>query len=83
MSAARINLSGLRRPAAGITLADGRLTQLRTQRGWSREQLAVAAQLSVSMITKMENGERRPRSGKFSDLCTALDCQPEDLLPEL
>lgn len=82
MTAPRPSVSGQRRPGAGIALAPGRLTRLRQEKSWEREDLAAATGLSVSAITKIENRERRPRAATLAVICTAIGCTPADLLPE-
>ena len=80
MTAPRASASGLRRPASGIAIDAGRLTRMRKERSWDREDLARAAGLSVSMISKIENKERRPRATTLAAICAALNCTPGDLL---
>lgn len=80
MSYQRPSVSGVRRPAAGISLRPGRLARLRAEKLWDRETLARESGLSVSTVTKYENAERRPRIDTLAALCRALGCDPEDLI---
>jgi len=83
MTTKRASVTGIRRPASGIDIDAGRLIRLRQERSWERADLAEAAGLSPSMISKIENEERRPRAGTLAAICAALGCQVEDLLPAL
>ena len=81
MVAPRASASGRRRPGSGITLAPGRLSRLRKEKSWKREDLAREAGVSVFTISKIENGERKPRTATLAAICAALGCTPADLLP--
>ncbi len=79
MNTPRASATGARRPASGITIDTGRLIWLRIEKGWERPDLARETGLSLSMIRKIESGERRPRADTLKKLCTALGCQPSAL----
>lgn len=59
-----------------------KLTALRLDRSWSRSGLAIRAGLSLAAITKIENGQRTPQAGTLQKICTALGCQPAELLQD-
>ncbi len=48
----------------------------------SQDALASKAGLSRAWIAKLEGGNGNPSVETLRKLCTALDCQPEDLLPD-
>lgn len=75
----------VRRPGSGVTIDPARLTLLRESRKLSRAALAALIRPPVTSdaLTKIENGLRRPSMDLFGRLCTALDCQPADLKPDL
>lgn len=77
----------IKRPGAGVDIDRGRLVRMREVRLLSRAQLA--ARMSVNgfsitpdAIAKIENGYRRPKTVTLGKLCEALDCTPEELLPD-
>lgn len=82
MSAPRASASGIRHPASGIAIDTGRLVRLRREKQWTRADLAEKAGLSPSMISKIENRERRPRTATLAAICAALGCGVTDLLPD-
>jgi transcriptional regulator with XRE-family HTH domain len=47
------------------------IKELRKEKGWSQEQLATAANLSQTSLSKIENG-KRPGIKTLNDLCKAL-----------
>jgi transcriptional regulator with XRE-family HTH domain len=71
---------GILRPAAGVDISGAKLTRLRVERAWSREQLADRVGVKPVTISVWENGTRRPKIASFAALCEALGCQPADLL---
>ena len=54
--------------------------QLRQERGWSQEQLAVAVRLHRTYIGGIERGERNPSLVNIVRLATALDVTPAELM---
>jgi transcriptional regulator with XRE-family HTH domain len=80
--------AGVTRPGAGIALAPGRLARLRHSKLLTREDLARRTAeldrdgtgISLSEVTKIENGQRRPRTATLGLLCEALGCRPSDLM---
>ncbi|HET8522756.1 MAG TPA: helix-turn-helix domain-containing protein [Thermomicrobiales bacterium] len=52
------------------------LTELRTARGWTQKQLAQAAQLDQSYISRLEAGTRMPEHPTTLKLADALDLSP-------
>lgn len=80
MSAKRATATAIRRPMAGIAIDTGQLARLRTEKLWSRGDLAARAGISLTAVDKIENGERRPRPETLRKLCGALGCEPGALL---
>jgi len=59
----------------------GRAIQVvRTDRGWSRKDLAERTGLSYSFLSEIENGVKTPSSRTFAVIATALDVAPGALL---
>jgi len=83
MKPLRESVTGIRRPASGITIDNKRLMRLRNEKTWSREELGKRAGISPATVTKLENGERRPKPATLAAICEALGCQPGDLLAPL
>lgn len=54
-----------------------RLRALRIERGYSQEQLAEKASLSLNAVGLFERGRRFPRASSLDALIRALDVQPE------
>src|SRR5947209_11904322 len=66
----------------------GRVRELREGRGWTREELAKAAGVSVRAIVQWERSEREPSWSNVLALaaalgveCTAFTTRPEDREP--
>ncbi len=57
-----------------------RLRQLRTERGLTLQQVAVAANLDVSTLSRLESGKRRLAIDHLPGLATALGVSVDDLL---
>jgi len=70
------------RPASSQLAASmGRAIQVvRTDRGWSRKDLAERTGLSYSFLSEIENGVKTPSSRTFAVIATALDVAPGALL---
>ena len=83
MSMQRDSVSGVRRPASGITIDVPRLIRMQDERGWDRARLAAESGVSVSMIAKIETGERKPSTETLGKICKAFRCRPAALLPPL
>lgn len=82
----RATRAAARRPGAGVTIDRGRLVRLRQEALLSRSQLAAKMStgeytITPDAIAKIENGYRRPKTSTLARLCTALGCEPEQLLP--
>jgi transcriptional regulator with XRE-family HTH domain len=80
--------TAIKRPGAGVAIDPKRLIRMRQTRLLSRAQLAAKMsagddvyKITPDAIAKIENGHRRPKTSTLSRLCTALDCEPEDLFP--
>lgn len=82
-----VRAAAVRRPGAGVAIDSNRLMRMREVKLLSRSQLAARMSadgtfsITPDAIAKIENGHRRPKTITFGRLCTALGCQPEDLLP--
>jgi DNA-binding XRE family transcriptional regulator len=59
--------------------SNSRLYQLRSERGWSLEELAARAGVSPRTIYNAEVGDRRPQRATRRVLADALGCQPDDI----
>ncbi|MDH2415810.1 helix-turn-helix transcriptional regulator [Nocardioides sp. CER19] len=57
-----------------------RVRELRTERGWSQEQLMDRAQLDRSYVSQVENGQRNPSLLVIAKIASALNVEPADLL---
>jgi len=70
------------RPASSQLAASmGRAIQVvRTDRGWSRKDLAERTGLSYSFLSEIENGVKTPSSRTFAAIAEALDVSPGALL---
>ena len=70
------------RPASSQLAASmGRAIQVvRTDRGWSRKDLAERTGLSYSFLSEIENGVKTPSSRTFAAIADALDVAPGALL---
>jgi len=70
------------RPASSQLAASmGRAIQVvRTDRGWSRKDLAEQTGLSYSFLSEIENGVKTPSSRTFAAIADALDVAPGALL---
>lgn len=80
MTSTREPKSAIRRPASGVNVDPDKLIRLRELKAWSRAELASEVGISRDAIAKIENGARRPKAKTLRDLCTALGCEPADLL---
>ncbi len=56
--------------------------RLREGRGWSQARLAVEAQMSVSGVSMIENGQRNLTTTTLAKLATALGVEVADLFPK-
>lgn len=56
-----------------------RIAELRREAGISQRELAGRVSATLSMIGKLERGERELTSSWIAKLCTALSCAPADL----
>lgn len=83
MKPLRESVTGIRRPASGIAIDRKQLKRLREGKTWSREEMGKRAGISPATVTKLENGERRPKPATLAAICEALGCEPSDLLAPL
>lgn len=60
------------------------LQEVRWKKGWSQQQLSNYSGVSISTISKIENGEtKNPAIDIAYKLCKSLDCNIWDLFTEL
>mgnify|MGYP003630774103 CR=1 FL=1 len=59
-----------------------RIAHVRKSRGLSQTHLAEAIGATLSMVGKIERGERKLTSTWIEKICVALRCRPSDLLDE-
>jgi transcriptional regulator with XRE-family HTH domain len=64
-----------------MALSD-RIMGAREARGWTREQLAVYSNVSVSTIGRIERDEMKPRAASVLALAMALGVAPDDFAAE-
>jgi transcriptional regulator with XRE-family HTH domain len=83
MEKQRESVTGIRRPASGITIDVKRLKRLREEKTWSRQMLGRKAGISPATVAKLENGDRRPKPATLAAICDALGCEPAELLAPL
>ncbi len=57
-----------------------RMKAVRIQRGWSQQQLAFRANVSVADVSRIETGRMRPYAGHAARLAKVLGLEPEKLL---
>ena len=57
----------------------GQLRELRFRRGWTRDDLARQAGVSVRTVQRWEEGSTLPRLETLAALCRALRCSLTDL----
>jgi transcriptional regulator with XRE-family HTH domain len=81
--------TAIKRPGAGVDIDRERLIRMREVRLLSRAQLAAKMSanedeftITPDAIAKIENGYRRPKTATLGRMCEALNCEPEDLLPD-
>lgn len=59
-----------------------RVRELRTERGWSQEQLAEKAQLHRTYVVEVERGHRNASLDVIESLAVALGVSPAELFQE-
>jgi transcriptional regulator with XRE-family HTH domain len=59
-----------------------RLRQLRDERGFSQEGLALESGIARSYLGGIERGEKNPALDHIVRLSTTLDVQPSELMPD-
>lgn len=80
--------TGIRRPASGIEIDPRKVRSMRERRALNRQELAEMTimpngrPMSRDALAKIENGFRRPKPSTLRALCEALDCEPDDFLPD-
>ena len=72
------NLRGLRGPRVDVNLH--RLRILRDELGMTQQELAVASDLTVSTVNRIENGHQSPNLATALRLARVLGATIEDLL---
>jgi transcriptional regulator with XRE-family HTH domain len=63
--------------------AGGRLRELRTERGWSQDELARRAGMSQATLSNIERGETQPFPATQRALAAALEMDARDLIVRL
>jgi transcriptional regulator with XRE-family HTH domain len=58
-----------------------RVRYLRRSRGWTQQQLADRASISLEGVWTIENGRKLPRASTLELLAGALGVEPADLVP--
>jgi transcriptional regulator with XRE-family HTH domain len=61
----------------------GRLAELRTERGWSLDELAQRSDVSRSTLSRLERGEISPTAALLGKLCAAYERPMSRLLAEV
>ena len=56
--------------------------ELRQKRGWTQQQLAEATDLSVKMVSKLENGDTKIAHYALAKIAAAFGCKKSELLGE-
>jgi XRE family transcriptional regulator, regulator of sulfur utilization len=69
-------------PRDKVEAFPARLKEVREDRGWNRDRLAVAAGTSSHSIAKLEQGERAPSLALGWKLAQALECSLDELCRE-
>ena len=59
------------------------LAAVRKKAGFSQQKLSEMTGLSQAFISEIERGKKEPSLKTLSTLSFALDCEIEDLIPEL
>ncbi|MNJ97147.1 transcriptional repressor DicA [compost metagenome] len=57
-----------------------KIKELRTRKGFSQDELSVAAQLNLRTIQRIESGETEPRGDTLKRLAAALQVTPNELI---
>lgn len=57
-----------------------KIKELRTRKGFSQDELSIAAQLNLRTIQRIESGETEPRGDTLKRLATALQVTPDELI---
>lgn len=65
-------------PIASVPYAPQQIVQARKKKGYSQEELAFAASLSLRTIQRIEKGNVQPRLYSLRALAEALDCELEN-----
>ncbi|ASP47398.1 MULTISPECIES: helix-turn-helix domain-containing protein [Colwelliaceae] len=60
-----------------------KIRSVRTAKGISQDKLAVKSQIDRSYIGRIDRGEVNITMDKLYILAAALECKPQDLLPEM
>lgn len=60
-----------------------KIRSVRTAKGISQDKLAVKSQIDRSYIGRIDRGEVNITMDKLYILATALECNPEELLPSM
>lgn len=57
-----------------------KIKELRTRKGLSQDELAIASQLNLRTIQRIESGETEPRGDTLKRLATVLQVTPDELI---
>ena len=58
-----------------------KIGRLRVERGWSQERLGQEADVKPAQISKIEMGIAQPKLTTIIQICDALGCDYDDILP--
>lgn len=75
--------NGTCNPTLTVLLSAVSLRSLREDIDWTLDRMADAVGLSVSMVIKMERGERDPSWNTIKAFAAALEMTPAELVEEL
>ena len=62
------------------TAVSRRVRKLRSERGWTQEQLAQMSQIAQPTISRIEKGKRTGNVATLMRIAKALECTVDDLL---
>jgi transcriptional regulator with XRE-family HTH domain len=79
---AKIIAMGTRTPKRQKASSNNRLRARRLALGLTLEEVAERAHMSLITVQRKETGERQLRVHELEALAVALECEPEDLLPD-
>ena len=65
-----------------MTQLGNNVKQAREAAGMSRHRLHVMAEIDSKIISAVEDGDRHPSYYSLCQMCKALKCTPNDIIPE-